>query len=62
MIFDEAQTFPEGYPNERTRRDSEERIVTMIEQVRKLEVELLLFEVGDDYFGQQTANYFHRYI
>ena len=63
MIIDEAQAFPDGcYPNERTQSGSQERMITMIEHVRKLDVKLLLFEVGDGYLGQQISNYFHQYI
>lgn len=60
---EEADTFVEGnYPNAKTRRDSLRRIQSGYDQVWSLRVELLLFELKDEYLKQELARFFHKYV
>ncbi len=61
--MEEAETFVGGsVPNELTRDDSRERMRSGYDQVQNLKVELLLFELKDEYLKQELARFFHKYV
>ena len=61
-VSDEHDTFPKGFPNEKTRKDSEQRMAEPFEQIRKLEVSLILHELKDAHLIQQLANFIDKYV
>ena len=62
VASEEHQAFPEGFPNKFTKVDSEQRMAEPFEQVRKLEVKLMLHELKDAHLVQQVANFVHNYV
>lgn len=62
VVSDEHKTFQRGYPNEMTRKDSEQRMAEPFEQIGKLEVSLMLHELKDARLIQQLANFIDKYV
>ena len=61
-IKDEQNTFPTGFPNQGTRRASEQRMAEHIEQVSNLEAKLILHELKDSHVIQQVAHFVNKHI
>lgn len=62
VVTDEHDAFPRGFPNEMTRKDSEQRMAEPFEQISTLEVSLILHELNDTRLIQQLANFIDKYV
>ena len=61
VLQEEARDFPEGYRNATERDRSRDRL-EQVDRVEKLEVKLLLYQLGDDGMLQAIATAFNRYL
>ena len=62
VVGEEQSAFPEGFPNQYTRSDSEQRMAKPLEEVNKLEVKLILYELKDAHLIQEMASFIHKYV
>ena len=61
-VSEEQDSFPRGFPNQVTRTDSEQRMAAHWEQVRKLEVKLILHELRNTSLIQEVATFIHNHV
>lgn len=61
VLQEECRDFPEGYRNRAEQELGRERL-TLINRVEKLEVKLLLYQLGDGGMLQSIATAFNRYL
>ena len=60
--IEEAQDFPDGYPNQRTLEDGQERMEEAVARVHRMQISLLLYEAGDENFKAKMLGGFKRFV
>ena len=62
VVSEEHHAFERGFPNEQTREDCEQRMAEPFEQIKKLEVKLILHELKDSHLVRQVATFVDKYV